>query len=192
MIERTGQTDEQIIRCYAAKIYNRLYSEAQKGCPDLTADGEGWRYSFAPKGVFNMELEEVKALLRLFTEYVLKGIESFGGCKDCIHGCNVSSNSGFWPVIPDCSGCLDPLHQHFIHMEYLPKYNAITKEDVFLIPNGGTIPLYIERLVQGIEDRHYDYYEARGFVHAVKDEKRICLMGSLGLLSLEGNKRFRR
>jgi hypothetical protein len=186
---KSGVTDEQLLKTWAAEIRNRLYSPLQKGCPDINPDNGTWRYSFTPKGLLSMKVEEVQALMRMFGLEELEGVKPGGDCGDCIHGRHVSSSCGFWPTIDDCYGCLDPMHQHFISTDDLHLYENIKRDNVFRIPTGGTIPIYIERLKKGMEGP-FEYYEARGnFVYRVSDEKRICLMSSLRQLHLPGNKR---
>jgi hypothetical protein len=185
----TGQTDRQLLQVWASEIRNRLYSPLQKGCPDITVDKK-WRYSFMPKGLMHMEVEELQALMRMFDLEELEGVKPGGSCEDCIHARGVHSSSGIWPHIADCDGCLNPTHQHFISADDLHLYENLKRDDVFQIPTGGTIPIYIERLKKGMEGP-FKYYEAWGdFVYRLNDEKRICLVASLGQLHLPGNKRL--
>ncbi len=177
-----------ILAEWAQEKRARLYDERQNGCPDLSDSGNSWRYTFCPKNMFSMEVEQAQALMTFFDLPELKAVKSAGACGDCLHGHNVSSSTGIWPVVDDCDGCPDPSHPFFVPHSDLYKYCDITREMIFIIPYGGTISVYIERLREGSEG-NYDYYEVGDFVYDVKSGQRICRLKSLGLLHEPGNKR---
>jgi len=137
----------------------------------------------------SIEVEEIQALFRLFNLPELRPVEFGGSCSDCIHGHGVHSGvTGLWPIIDDCKSCLSPSHPHFIPYKDLHLYIGVSPEDVFNIPTGGTIPIYMERIRRGMEGK-YDYANTGGWCVRVSDSKRICRMKSLTKLDIPGNQR---
>jgi hypothetical protein len=181
--------DNDIIKNWVRDLYNKLYDHKQYGCPDVSVDGKSWRYSFSPKSIRSIDMKVVQALMRRELIPELRGVKSKGNCFDCIHGHNVSSVTGLWPVIADCEGCLNPLHQHFIPLTDLYQYKSVTMRNVFVIPVGGTTSTYISRIKAGKEGKNWLYYCSNGFVHLTESGQRICHNSSIGKLHLPAHKR---
>jgi len=180
--------DRDIIKNWVRDLYNTLYDPKQGGCPDVSVDGKRWRYSFSPKNIRSMDIEVVQALMRQELIPELRGVKSNGNCAKCIHGYGVSSATGGWPVIADCEGCLNPLHQYFIPYTMLYRY-TITNRNIFVIPVGGTTSIYINRIKIGKEGKNWLYFRSNGFIYQTEDGLRICHESSIGKLDLPGNKR---
>lgn len=177
-----------ILAEWAQEKRARLHDERQNGCPDLSDSGNSWRYTFCPKNMFSMEVEQAQALMTFFDLPELKAVKSAGECSDCLHGYNVSSSTGIWPMIDDCDGCPNPSHPFFIPYTDLYKYRDITREMVFITPAAGFVPAHIAQLREGSKG-NYNYYEASDFVFDLESGQRICRLKSLGLLHEPGNKR---
>ena len=186
--------DYDLIREWVEKVHKRLHDPRDKGlCNELSKDGKKWRHSFPPRGLMSMDVDEIQALFRLFSLDELKPVKYGGSCSTCVHGQNVSSSSGLWPMIEDCSNCRSPAHPYHLPAKtWLEKANAIKKKEVFKIPCGGHIPIYVERLQKNMEEGGpWEYYERGNFVYRVSDDRRICRIENLGLLHIPGGSRFK-
>ena len=178
---------------WVENLRGRLVDNRQNGhSPELSATGKDWRFSFMPKGLMSMEVDQIQALFRFFDIPEIKPVEYGGECCDCIHGHGVSRGStGLWPVIEDCEDCLSPSHPHFISYNDLVYYVDIKPEHVFDIPGGGIISFYLERLKKDMEESRWHYANVGGWAVRISDGKRICKVKSIGKLDIPGHLRWR-
>ncbi len=162
------------------------------GSPQLNEDGTKWRWGWMPKNLLYLEVDEFQALLRMFDLEEVSPVKFGGECKDCLHGRGVTSVTGLWPHIKDCSNCSGPSHPHFISWTKIQEFQSIRKKDVFRIPAGALIKGHIKALKEGREEGGpWHYYESGGFCHRLQDDLRICHMDSVGNLHLPGHNRSR-
>ena len=191
---RSIDEDKELLREWVKKVHKSLHDPRDEGkCFQLSKDGTKWRHGWMPKGLLYMDLDQIQALFRFFDLPELEPVKYGGSCAKCVHGQNVSSATGMWPVIDDCSGCRSPAHPYYLDARtMLKKMNTIKKDQVFKIPTGGTIPIYVERLKKNLEDGGpWEYYERGGFVHRLSDDRRICKVENLGLLHIPGSERYK-